>query len=218
MSDVAKAEHVLSGLRQKRDAVVAHGVELGDERGKISFAAHTGDKAARQKLDKLNAESALHDSELRSLDAAIAEAAARVQQARQAEAQAADRQKAAEAEKLSRELEAAFAYVDKHLAEAAKGLLAIEMGFKQLHAAGFSSPTDAMIRLNICAVIQSWAHRLPRSWHDQLRDGLEFLAPGRRQSAVEYWRAIEPSLQRAIRQQLGEPQSEAPPAKQKEVA
>ena len=81
---VADAEKTLSGLQRKRDASVARGVELGEERSKISFAAHAdGDQAARRKLDK----AAVHDSELRSLDAAIAEAAARVEKAKATETQ-----------------------------------------------------------------------------------------------------------------------------------
>jgi hypothetical protein len=208
MSDVEQAEHVLNNLRQKRDAVVAHGVELGDERGKISFAAHTGDKAARQKLDKLNAESALHESELRSLDAAISEAAARVERALQAEAQAARRQKAEEAQTLVKEIGECFPFLDRHLAEAARALVAIHDGVAKLHAAGFASPSDAQLRLGIAAIIQTWAQRLPRSFHDQLRDGLQFLAPHERKSAVQYWTAVEPALQNTIRQAAGEPQKE----------
>ena len=83
-------------------------------------------------------------------------------------------------------------------------LIAIHDGIAKLHAAGFSFPSDAQLRLGIAAVLQTWAHRLPRSLHDQLRDGFEFLAPGRRQTAVEYWRAIEVSLNNSIRQATGE--------------
>jgi hypothetical protein len=95
-------------------------------------------------------------------------------------------------------------YLDKHLVEAARALIAIHDGIAKLHAAGFSFPSDAQLRLGITAVLQTWAHRLPRSLHDQLRDGFEFLAPGRRQTAVEYWRAIEVSLNNSIRQATGE--------------
>jgi hypothetical protein len=94
--EVATAEHTLANLRQKRDALVAHGVELGEQRTKLAFAAHTGDQAARKRLDKINAEAALHDSELRSLDSAIAEGTARVERARQAEERAQGREIAKE--------------------------------------------------------------------------------------------------------------------------
>jgi hypothetical protein len=203
-SDVEQAESTLATLRQKREQLVAHGVELGEERGKIAFGAHTGDGQARRRLDKLNAEIALHDSELRSLDAAIAEAAARVQQAQAAEAQAANRQQAEEARKVVDELGECFAYVDKHLAAAADGLIAVERGFAQLRERGLTHPTDIQARLGVVTCIHSWAMRLPRNWHSELRDGLRFLAPHERKTFTAYWQAIEAMLQNSIRQRLGE--------------
>jgi hypothetical protein len=89
MNDTERAEKILTELRGKRAAAVAHGVALGEERTRLAFGAHAlGDSKSRKRLDEINRESALHDSELRSLDAAISEAAARVERARQAEAQA----------------------------------------------------------------------------------------------------------------------------------
>jgi prophage tail gpP-like protein len=108
MNDIEQAEKTLAGLKQKREALVAHGHSLGEAQGRISYSAHTGDKAARAKLDKLNGEAALHDSELRSLDAAIEEARSRVVAAEYAQEQAAARQKAEEARKHVDELAKCF--------------------------------------------------------------------------------------------------------------
>jgi hypothetical protein len=52
-------------------------------------------------------------------------------------------------------------------------------------------------------VLQTWAHSLPRSLHDQLRDGFEFLPPGRRQTATDYWSKIQASVDNSIRQATG---------------
>jgi hypothetical protein len=95
-SEVEQAESTLATLRQKRGQLVAHGHSLGEDAGKISYSAHTGDQAARKRLDKLNAEITLHDSELRSLNAAIAEATARLEKTRAAEAHAESREVARE--------------------------------------------------------------------------------------------------------------------------
>jgi hypothetical protein len=217
MTEIAKAEHVLNNLRHKRDALVAHGIELGEQRQHVAFDAHTGDAAARKKLDTINRETALQDSELHSLDAAIGEATKRLAASQAAEAQAANRQRAAEAQKLVRELGEVFPYLDRKLAEAARALIAINDGVQKLHELGFAAPSDAQIRLAVAAVIQSWAHGIPKSWHDQLRDGLQFLAPHERKTATQYWEAVEGALQNAIRQHAGEaPVSEQP--KQKAVA
>jgi hypothetical protein len=97
MTEVEQAEKILAELRSKREAAVAHGVALGEERTTLAFGAHAlGDSKARRRLDEINRESAVHDSELRSLDAAISEAAARVDRARQAEEQAQAREIARE--------------------------------------------------------------------------------------------------------------------------
>jgi hypothetical protein len=94
--------------------------------------------------------------------------------------------------------------LDRKLAEAARALIAINDGVQKLHQLGFTAPSDAQVRLAVAAVLQSWAHGIPRSWHDHLRDGLQFLAPHERKTAVEYWDAVEPALQNAIRQHAGE--------------
>jgi len=201
MSDM---EHVLNNLRQKREAIVARGRELSDERSAIALDAHSGNSRASKRLMEVNAALALHASEIEGIDAAIAEAEKRRVAAQAAEAQAADRQKAAEAQKLAHELAECFPYLDRHLTEAARALVAIHDGIAKLHAAGFAFPSDAQLRLGLTTVLQSWAHGLPRSLHDHLRDGFEFLAPGRRQSASEYWAAISPSLNNQITQRLPE--------------
>jgi hypothetical protein len=46
--------------------------------------------------------------------------------------------------------------------------------------------------------------QLPKHFHNELRDGFRFLAPHERKTAEAYWKAIEPSLQNAIRQRAGE--------------
>jgi hypothetical protein len=209
------AEHTLNNLQQKREALVARGHRLGEERGKISFAAHAGgDAKARKQLDELNRELALHDAELRSLDCAIVEADTRVKTAQAAEVAAVNRQKAAEARKLVSELGEVFPYLDRKLEEAGNALIAINDGIQQLHGLGFASPTDNQARLNICAIIETWAMRLPKHFHNQLRDGVRFLAPHERKTGVQYWTAIELSLQNQIAQRLGKTE----PARVKEEA
>src|SRR5207302_628746 len=74
MNDIEQAEKTLVALRSKRDALVAHGVALGEERTQLAFGAHTGDDKARKQLDAVNREAALNDAEQRSLGCAIAEA------------------------------------------------------------------------------------------------------------------------------------------------
>jgi hypothetical protein len=209
MNDTERAEKILAELRGKREAAVAHGVALGEERTRLAFGAHAlGDSKSRKRLDEINRESALHDSELRSLDAAISEAAARVERARQAEEQAADRQRAEEARKVAHELGECFPFVDKHLAAVLKGLLAINDGVAELHQKGVAFPTDVQLRLGIVAVLGTFLQQLPRTWWNEISAGLRYRAPGEKKTALSYWGQIEPSLRNAISQRLGEVQKE----------
>jgi hypothetical protein len=204
-SNVEQAEHVLNNLRQKREVLVARGVELADERASIALAAHTGDSKASKRLLEINAALAVRTSEVESIDAAIKAAGEKCAAAEQAEARKVAAAKTEEARKLVAELSECFPYADRKLAEAATALLAIEKGFAQLRALGIG-PTDAQVRLGVMRALETWAQQLPRSWHDQLRDGLKFLAPHERRDFSTYWKAVEASLQNAIKQHLGEQQ------------
>jgi GNAT superfamily N-acetyltransferase len=146
MSDIERAEKTLHDLRAKREAAVAHGHSLGEERTKLAFGAHTGDQAARKRLDKINVEAALHDSELRSLDSAIAEATARVERARQAEAQAQGRGVARELLKRAASLTALAQTLDDANAvrtEASRAIAEELQTMRQIaHGLGVFVPTE----------------------------------------------------------------------------
>jgi hypothetical protein len=213
-SDIEQAEKTITDLEAKLARVKARSTEIATERDAISFAVHTdGDHKARAKLDKLNEEGYRQSGEIASIEAALKTAHQRVADRRTAETRKAAAAKAEEARKLAAELGDCFPYLDKHLAEAANALVAIEKGFAQLRALDIG-PTDAQVRINVTRCIETWAHRLPRSWHEHLRDGLKFLAPHERRTFSEYGRAIEASLQNAIGQR--EPPAPQPPKPTKE--
>ena len=88
---VEKAEKVAASLEAKREACVKHGTELQDERANVALSAHTGDAKARERLDEINSEIAVHASELASLDTALRAALERLERARPQGATRADR-------------------------------------------------------------------------------------------------------------------------------
>jgi hypothetical protein len=207
---VADAEQVLANLEARHEEVARERAADDAERSKVAYQAHAlHELGAVNTLSEITGRAIARDQQLREIDCAIAEAAERLKTAQATEVAAVNRQKAAEAITLVKELGECFPYLDRKLAEAANALVAINDGVQKLHQAGFAFPNDSQLRLGVAAIIQSWTHRLPKHFHDQLRDGFEFLAPGRRQTAVEYWRAIEPSLNNQIAQHLGKPESEA---------
>jgi hypothetical protein len=196
---VAAAEQTITQLQEKREKFLAERLRHESDMGKHSFAAHArSDMQAVAALDESATGMARIDGHVREIDLALAEAGRVLQEARQAEATAADQARAAEARKLVQELGACFPYLDRKLAEAANALIAIHDGVAQLHAAGFAFPSDNQVRINLAEVIETWAHSLPRSLHNQLRDGVRFLPPGTRKSAAQYWAAIEATLNNSI--------------------
>jgi hypothetical protein len=212
---VVAAEQTIADLEAQREQLAAERLKDDAEMRRVSFQAHAlHELGAVNTLSEITGRAIEREARLRSLDCAIAEAAARVKAAQAAEVAAVNRQRAAEARLLVKELGECFPYLDRKLEEAANALIAINDGIQKLHGLGFASPTDNQARLNICAIIETWAMRLPKHFHNQLRDGVRFLAPHERKTGVQYWTAIELSLQNQIAQRLGKTE----PARVKEEA
>ena len=89
-TELEAAQKTLNDLLDSRDAIVARAAKLNHDRTKLAYAAHTGDAKAKDQLRKANDGVVLANLELETIDAAIAEANARLEAARQAEAQAAE--------------------------------------------------------------------------------------------------------------------------------
>jgi chromosome segregation ATPase len=133
MNDVEQADHVLNNLRQKRDALVAHGIELAEQRQHVAFDAHTGDAKARARLDAINREAAVHDAELRSLDCAISEANTRAERSRTAETAEKDKADALALRKTVNEIGEAMRFADSHFGKAIAALNAVNDALDRIH-------------------------------------------------------------------------------------
>jgi hypothetical protein len=200
---VSDAEQTVARLQGQQEQLRAERQKVESETGKHAFAAHArGDEKALEALDQIATTIMRLDARIRETGFALAEAGRFLQEARQAEAQKEAKQRAEEARKLVKELGECFPFLARHLAEAARALIAISGGFEELRKMGFASPSDAQVRLGIATVIQTWAHNLPRSWHDHLRDGIRFLAPHERKTADAYWAQVRASIDNQINQRL----------------
>jgi hypothetical protein len=198
--EVAKAERVLSGLRQKRDAAVARGVALGEERTTLAFAAHADDDAkARKRLDEINREAALGDSELRSIDAAIGEATKRLAAAQAVEAREAERQRAREVLAVTERMKAAGQAIDDALAVLVAAGEDVHAAADALHMLGCPSPTGQQLLSFGERVIRGAVQKTMWS------RAIERLAPGEHTSfsrVIDGWAAM-------IERQIGEKEEEA---------
>jgi hypothetical protein len=202
---VAEAQAIIERLQAQREKLARRQGEHEVERQRLAYRARVeADPEASRRLSDMADEAVRNRHQLRDIDAALVTARERFAAAERVEAQKADRQKAKEMRKLVGEVGECFPYLGHHLEEAARALIAINDGSAKLHAAGFAFPSDQQLRLGIAAIIQTWAHSLPRSWHQELRDGLRFLAPHERKTAVSYWAQIEASIDRQITERLGE--------------
>jgi hypothetical protein len=79
-----KSAATLAHLETKLAHATARATELQTERRKLSFDANTGDDAARKRLDKLNATSAVSGLEIENIKSAIDEARRRLAEAERA--------------------------------------------------------------------------------------------------------------------------------------
>jgi hypothetical protein len=206
MSEVAKAQNTLSELNHKREQAVADAHKLGEERARIAFQAHTGDKGARKRLDEINRSIGTHESEIVSIDAAIAEATARVQQAKHAEAKAADRQAALELRAAVKELRSAGLLVDQALAALVDASDAMSVVIDVVHSLGVSHPHHQQVLTFGERVIRTALQKT--MWNR----GFEHLPPNERQSFAPICDGWARSLENNIAQRLGDA-----PAKAKET-
>jgi hypothetical protein len=134
VSEIEKAETILRDLRAKREGAVGRGVALGEERTQLAFGAHAlGDAKSRKRLDEINRESALHDSELRSLDAAIAEAEKRRAAAERAAAQEEDRKGARRLRTVVQRMKQRGKNLDAALAIVIDELVGLEADVNEIH-------------------------------------------------------------------------------------
>jgi sulfite reductase alpha subunit-like flavoprotein len=216
MSDVDQAEKTLGTLRAKRDALVAHGHGLGEERTKLSFSAHAeADRAAQKRLDTLHGELGRFESELKSIDEAIAEATKRLAGAEQAAASAQDKAAARKVRELGRSIARRLLHADEFYAAAAEELNAANDEQAQINALGEAYPSAPQFRLNMIPALQTMVMSLPQSWW---RDWSKFLAPAERRNFSGVWSQMRGPLENRIKQRLGESEPVGERPKHKEVA
>lgn len=122
ISALAAAKQVVADLEAKRTEAVRHSEALAAERSDIALRAHSGDDAARRRLDDLHGEIGRQSSELASLEAAVAEAVQRVSDAETAVSNQDRAYRQAEAGRIGAMLLEQSAIADKALAEAAAAL------------------------------------------------------------------------------------------------
>jgi hypothetical protein len=178
--EVNKAERICSDLQDQRQKLLDKIKTLGEQREQVSYAAHTGDKAAKAKLDRINVESSTIGHEVVGVEAAIAEADRRLAAARKAEALALDHERATQIAELSAKFKEELGNADDALSDAVSSILEARKLLEEMHTLGVTSPTDAMFRINAVAVLKTSLQLLPNAYVNDF----EFmrLAPSQKKS------------------------------------
>jgi hypothetical protein len=178
MTDVEAAEKIIRDLTEKRARVAARTQEIAEERKPLAIAVHVdGDQKARKRLDTLNAEAATISSELEGLDAAIAEADARLTAAQRVTAENEARANATELLGLCRALSAHGARLDDVMSSLRKEAEAFRGALNEIHARGCNFPSYALADVNARAALLTALMSTP--WK------IEHLAPGQRRTFGE---------------------------------
>jgi hypothetical protein len=182
---VADAERTIAALEQKQAALNQQREAADAERSRIAFAAHAqSDPEASRQLAALTEQALRRDREAGDIIAALATARHRLQQARLAEAKAADVAQARELRAAVRQFVEAGSRVDHALGLLARDGHALTDALNKVHALGAQFPTQQQLDSlgHIClrsSIMQTpWAR------------SVETVAPGQRRSfrsLVEAW-------------------------------
>jgi chromosome segregation ATPase len=192
MTEIEQAEKIVRELEEKQEALIARTKVLAKQRQECSYAAHTGDKAARTKLDKINVEASTHAGEIESVDAALREAAARLNAAHAETDRAADR---AAAEQLRDKL--------KQFKELGEVLDDCFADFRSA-AIGQAAPTHQQYRV-LCEIALKTAVQQTPFWSQDF----PAMAPNQRKSFRDVCNSwVEPIMHR-VNALLGEQHKDA---------
>jgi hypothetical protein len=200
---VTAAAAVLGELELKHAKLVEAWRELVQRRQEISFDAHTGVVAKKKDLDTIISQITTHDQQVLSVEAAIAEAQARVVAARLKEEREQEKASARELKKLIGDMLEHGAVVDDCLADLVNAGNNLKECFDRLSQLRISSPRfeqlEVMGHLAILTALNA------SIW----KRGFETLAPNQRKNFTDVIAAWRTMLMAGVEARLGEQKEEA---------
>jgi chromosome segregation ATPase len=198
-TSVADAERTLHELQAKRERVVVRAAELAVERKDAAYAAHVEKNAdARRRLNAVNAESAQHASELKSVEDALATAQERLGAARQHAARERDRAQARELRAQLAALTEASVSLDEALQALAEEGHALLEVVSKMHTLGTSYPSHEQVRVFGTHAVLTALMETP--W----KRGFQTLAPNERRNIRQLVQTWVATIERDVRARLGE--------------
>jgi hypothetical protein len=206
--DPASGEEVLScteatiaSLEDKRRQLVERRIVLDYERQQASYAAHTGDKAARAKLDKLKAEHATFGSEFASIESAIVEAKQRLDATKAAEAQAASKANALALREKLVKLKEVGQQIDDAIWDIGSSVNEMKTLLDEIHSLGAANPTHEQFRVSGSIALRTMMQTLPRMWVKEF--DFDLLQPYQKKNFKDVVNSWHDMIERQIAQRLG---------------
>jgi hypothetical protein len=140
---VANAEQMLARFETEREMLIERKAALADKRKAAAYDAHAAGNT--KLLDDVHREAAELDGRIAGLDDAVAEAHRRLEQAREAEARAAERAKAVELRAALKRFVEFGSGVDAALDLLIESCAGLERTLVEIHRAGSQFPSDAQL-------------------------------------------------------------------------
>jgi hypothetical protein len=188
----------LNDLRDRREQLIGHSAKLAADRQHISYAAHTGDKTAKERLRKINDESILRNAELESIDAAIVEANARLSTAQRDEALQQDREQAKALQAALAKFKELGLLLDDAMADFTSASVEMKQVLEQIHNCGCATPSFQSYKVNADLAFKTAVQATP-FWTQEF----PFLAPGQRKTFRDLVTAWAGAIENNIAARLG---------------
>jgi hypothetical protein len=191
MTETEKAAKIVGDLEVELENLTGRTNILEKQQQEISFAARTGDRNARAKLDKINSEIATNDNEIKIIASALIEAKSRLGSAEQVEALEADRKKALQIQELQKAFIERLLAIDDACEDIAKCTQENKVLLSEIHRLGVTAPSHDSVRINSILALKTMLMGCP--WNVQEYEGApHFLAPNEKKyfkNLAEAWDA-----------------------------
>ncbi len=164
MNETEKAEKVVRTFEDELEELKGRTSILEKQQQEVSYAARTGDKQAKVKLDKINAEISANSNEIKIVMSALVEAKSRLGTAEQVEARAADQAKAIKIQELQLAFVERLELIDEACKDIAKCTSENKILLSEMHRLGVTAPSHDSVRINSVLAIKTTNERRTFKW------------------------------------------------------
>jgi hypothetical protein len=203
MNSIEQCQSTIQNLDAKLARVKQRSAEISAERDASAYSAHAGgDAKARKRLNELTDEALRQGHEMASLEAALKTARQHLAEAEHAEATAADRQRAKQAQALAEKIGARMKRAHASLSNGFDELAAAERELSELHQTGLTHLSHQSFRVNVVIALKSLLRSLPVTYRRDFADRIE-ITPNERTTLTAFWSAVQTAIDRQIAPRIG---------------